>query len=203
MKKLILLLFLTGIAITTDSFCQAGTGTVKQIDAFAKAIDSKTKRAKSLKLVFADVSDFESDGPAKWQRFASEEALESHRQKNEAYTIAYVWLDGRKVVSTNFTLFSPSGDWAKYVYCYYRPDGSLARAESELRTFYGDYIGIRRQYFDKDGKILSNSVRFLDLKTRKPKKPSNEFLDGNPAWDRSDFFRSTAELPFAHLLNKK
>ena len=199
MKNLILLSLLA--LLTPAALGQAPTGTVRQIDAFVKAIDAKAKRAKAPKLIFADVSDYESNAAAKWQRFASEKVLERHRKKTEAYTIAYVWLDGGKVASTNFTMFSPSGDWAKYVYSYYRPDGSLARVETDYRTFNGDFKVIRRRYFDNTGKQIGSSIKTLDLQSGKPKKAPDGVM-GDDAND-ADHYSTVARLPFADLLTKK
>jgi hypothetical protein len=195
-------ILLSVLALLTPAVLgQAPTGTVRQIDAFVKAIDSKAKRAEAPKLIFADVSDYESNAAAKWQRFASEKALERHRKKTEAYTIAYVWLDGGKVASTNFTMFSPSGDWAKYVYSYYRPDGSLARVETDYRTFNGDFKLIRRRYFDNTGKQIGSSVKTLDLQSGKPKKAPDGVMGDEP--NETDHYMTAAKLPIAHLLTKK
>ncbi len=199
-KTLAILIVILTIAGPATIFGQSRIAEIRQIDALVKKIDVQTKASK---LVFADVSDYESDAPAKWQKFASEKALEKYREKSEAYSIAYVWLNAGRVEATNFTLFSPSGDWAKYVYSYFRPDSSLARAESELRTFYGNYIAIRRQYFAKNGKMIRETVKYLDLRTRKPKKPSTDFIGDNSAWKKADFYKTSSKLPFAHLLTKK
>lgn len=200
-KNLILLLFLIAIAASTTVSAQSITTQIRGIDAFVKTVDASTKRAKAPKLVFADLSDYESDGPAKWQRFTSEQALEQYREKNEAYTIAYVWIDGGEVASTNFTMFSPSGDWAKYIYSYFRPDGSLARVETDFRTFNGDFRVIRRRYFDIAGRELRSSVKFLDLQTRQPKKAPEGVMGDDP--NEVDYYLTVGKLPFTHLLTKK
>jgi hypothetical protein len=200
-KHLISLIFLVGILITSNTFGQNSVSTVKQIDAFAKTIDARTKGAKASKLIFADVSDYESNAAAKWQRFASEKALQRHRDKTEAYTIAYVWLDGGKVVSTNFTMFSPSGDWAKYVYSYFRPDGTLARVETDFRTFNGDFKVVSRRYFDAAGKQVGSSAKTLDLTTGKPKKAPDGVMGDDPK--EIDYFMTASKLPFARLLATK
>ncbi len=201
MKNLILLIILIGIFITSNAPGQTGTATVRQIDAFARVVDASAKRSKAPKLIFADLSDYESNARPKWQRFASEKALERHRGKTEAYTIAYVWLDRGRVASTNFTLFSPSGDWAKYVYSYFRPDGSLARVETDFRTFNGDFKVVRRRYFDSGGTEISRSAKFLDLQSGKPKKAPDGVLGDDP--DEVDYSMTTEKLPFIHLLKKK
>ncbi len=201
MKTLAILILILTIAGPATIFGQSRIAEIRQIDALVKKIDAQTRASKASKLVFADVSDYESDAPAKWQKFASEKALEMYREKSEAYSIAYVWLKAGRIAATNFTLFSPSGDWAKYVYSYFRPDGSLARVETDLRTFYGDYKVVRRRYFDSAGKEISRSAKFLDLQTGKPKKAPDGVMGDDP--DEVDYYLTTVKLPFAHLLTKK
>jgi hypothetical protein len=202
-KKLILLAITICIFFINTAYGQTRTAEVRQIDALVTSLDAKVKRTKTAKIVFADTSDYEADNDGKWQRFASEKALERHRDKSETYTIAYVWLHGGNVAVTNFTLFSPSGDWAEYVYSYYRPDGTLARIEAEMRTFHGDYIAIRRYYLDRSGKVIYRSTKYLDLNTRKPKKPDPGYLAANPSMIETEHYKTTSNLPFIHLLTRK
>lgn len=202
MKKLTFIvatvLFLSGLSSVT--FAQtAKTSDVKSIDAYCNTVDAVRKKRKTAELVFADTADIESD-KEKWQSFASEKALEAFRKKTETYTIAYNWRNAGKIVASNFTLFSPSGDWVKYVYHYYRADGSLARVESDYRTFNGDFMVVRRRYFDTTGKQLTQSVKYLDLKTQKPKKAPDGVMGDDP--DEVDYYLTTVKLPFAHLLKK-
>ncbi len=200
-KKIALSTILLCIVCAAAAIAQTKTTEIRQIDTLAKSIDARAKRPKASKLVFADVSDYETDESAKWKKFASEKALERHREKTEAYTIAYVWLDGGKIASTNFTLFSPSGDWAKYVYSYFRPDGSLARVETDYRTFNGDFKVVRRIYFDRAGNEISRSAKILDLQSGKPKKAPDGVMGDDP--DDADYYMTTSKLPFAHLINTK
>lgn len=189
-----------GLVCTPVVIAQTKSAEIRQIDAIVRAIDTRVKRPKAAKMVFADVANYETDEAAKWQRFASDKALERHRENSEAYTIAYVWLRAGKPVSTNFTLFSPSGDWVKYVYSYFRPDGSLARVETDYRTFMGDFKVVRRVYFDAAGKEISRSAKFLDLQSGKPKRaPKGGVMGDDP--DEIDYYYMTAsKLPFFHLL---
>ena len=143
-------LLFTGLA-SRSSAQTAKSADVKNIDAYCKTVDAVRKKRKTPELVFADVADMDDD-KEKWQSFASEKALDKFREKTETYAIAYNWRKAGKIVASNFTLSSPSGDWVKYVYHYFREDGSLARVESELRTFYGDYRVVRVRYFDHNGK---------------------------------------------------
>lgn len=171
---------------------------VKAIDAYVNAVSASTKKRSNPKLVFADVSDAETEQPSKYQKFASEKALEKHRDKSEVYSIAYAWKKGGKVVATNFTLSSPSGDWVKYNFHVFRADGTLAMVESDYRTFMGDFVVIRKRYFDKTGKEIHKTVKIQDLKTRKPKKAPDGVMGDDP--DEVDYYLTTALLPFADLL---
>jgi hypothetical protein len=171
---------------------------VKDIDAYSKTVDAVRAKRKSAELVFADTSDVNSD-QKKWRAFASEQALEKFRKDSETYTIAYNWRSGGKIVASNFTLFSPSGDWVKYLYHYFRPDGTLARVESDYRTFNGDFMVVRRLYFDRYGKQIKQTTKFLDLKTKKSKKPEEGGVMGDDP-NEADYYLTVKKLPFAHLL---
>ena len=179
----------------------AQTAEIKTIDAYCKTVDALTKKTKSPELVFADVSDYEANAKAKWQRFASEKALDKHREKTEAYTIAYAWRKNGKIAASNFTYFSPSGDWTKYVFSYFREDGTLAKAAIDYRTFQGDLIVLQDLYFDKSGKLLKKKTRFRDLSTNKPKKATKDFM-GASDLSETDYYKTTKKLPFAHLIGK-
>ena len=147
-----------------------------------------------------DTADIESD-KEKWQKFASDKALEKFRTRNEVYNIAYNWLSGGKIVQSSFTLSSPSGDWAKYNNHYFRTDGSLAMIESDYRTFYNDFMVIRRRYFDTAGKQIHMTEKYLDLRSKKPKKHSDGVMGDDR--DEVDYYLTTATLPFASLLKGK
>jgi len=174
------------------------TAEVKAIDTYANTIIAFTKKRTNPKLVFADVSNTETEQPSKYQKFASEKALEKYRDKSEVYSIAYVWKKSGKVVATNFTLSSPSGDWVKYVFSYFRADGSLAMVESDYRTFMGDFVVIRKRYFDTAGKEIHKTTKIQDLKTRKPKKAPEGVMGDDP--DEVDYYLTTTGLPFADIL---
>ncbi len=170
---------------------------VKKIDAYAKTVDAVRKKLKKPSLIFADTADVNTD-TEKWQKFASEKALEKFRDKHEVYTIAYNWKSGGKIVGSNFTLSSPSGDWAKYNFHYFRADGTLALVESDYRTFMGDFMVVRRRYFDAAGKQIHHTTKILDLKTKRPKKAPDGIMGDDP--DEVDYYLTTAKLPFANLL---
>jgi hypothetical protein len=173
---------------------------IKRIDAYASTLDAFARRNRRSAIVFADVSDYEKE-IAEWRKFTTSASLERFREEREVYDIANVWRRNRKVVLAVFTFSSPSGDWAKYVSMYYRPDGSLAKSESELRTFYGDFI-VRQQYhFDLRGRLLRRTRDYFDLSTGKPKQPDQGFIVDNSGFiENNNYYPTTKKLPFAHLL---
>ena len=197
----IAVLILISALLVLPGFSQAGKrAEIKRIDPYAKTLDFFAKRNKRSNLVFADVSDYDQ-GKAKWRRFVSATALEKYREDDEVYGIANVWRRKSKVVLAVFTLSSPSGDWAKYVFMYFRPDGTIAKSESELRTFYGDFIVRQDFYFDVQGKLIKKTKNYFDLSTRKPKKPDDDYLGVQKGFvDEENYYLTTKKLPFAHLL---
>lgn len=203
MRRFYLLNFLTLIFAFQCIEITAQTSSkieIRDIDRYCKSVDKFLKRSKSPHLVFADVSQNQK---ARWRKFKSEKALEKFRENVETYTISYNWLKNRNIVRSNFTLFSGSGDWAQYVYHYFRADGSLAKAESELRTFHGDLIVLQKFYFDRKGKLLKKTLNYFNLENKKPVKPNDEFLDAHADFLKEvDYFKKTSRLPFAHLLAK-
>lgn len=196
MKKFLLLLF---ISIFCGSvFAQADkTAEIKATDAYVKKIDAFVKKNKSPQLVFADTA---YEGKAKWRQFSSEKALDKFREKTETYEIIYVWKQVGRIVETSSTLFSPSGDWAQYVYHYFRENGTLAKVESDFRSFNGDIIIEQSLYYDTKGKQLKKTTQYRDLKTKKFKKVDPK--SGIPSMGKFEVFKTTKKLPFAHLLKK-
>lgn len=181
-----------------------GTIAVREIEEYCKNIDAFTKTHKNPQFVFADTADYtEKKSKPRWKKFASVKSLEKFRETTETYSIAYSWRKNGKIVRSNFTLFSPSGDWSKYVYLYFRADGTLAKAESELRTFYGYFIVLNDIYFDDKGKILKKTTKYLDLKTEKPKMPSkDDFADNGDNFKLTEYYKTASKLPFNYLLKR-
>lgn len=200
-RSFVVLISVLILAVSSLSFAQdRNRAEIKRIDAYVRSIDRIANRKKDPDRVFADTADPE-DKEAKWKRFDSTKALDKFRESKETYSVAYNWRSHGKIVASNFTLFSESGDWAKYINHYFRADGSLAKVRSELRTFYGDYIVIEDIYFDTKGKRLKRAIKYLDLTTKKPKKPTADFLGDNTMASEVDYFKRTGLLPFANLLN--
>lgn len=192
--------FLMTIAMSASGQ-KASRAEIKQIDEYTRSIDKITKGRQEPDLIFADTAQDEEK--PKWQRFSSTKDLDKFRETTETYTVAYNWRAKRKIVASNFTLFSASGDWAKYIDHYFRSDGSLSKVRSELRTFYGDYIVIEDIYFNSRGRLLKRTVKYLDLTTKKPKKPTSDFFSDNTTASEADYFKRTDLLPFAKLLITK
>src|SRR5262249_21739149 len=108
-----------------------------------------------------------------------------------------------KIVACNFTFFSPSGDWAKYVYSIYREDGTLAKVSIDYRTFNGDMILLRSIYFDRLGKQLRKTDEVQDLQSHKPKKlTKDEREEVAMMLKEVDYSKTTAKLPYARLVKK-
>lgn len=178
---------------------QAQIETIAQINKYAKSVLSLMERTKQR--IFADVS---SDArKPNWKEFKTEKKREGADTGNNLNENAYIWTKEGKIVSATFTFQSPSRDWAHFVTYYFRPNGTLAKAESTLNTFYGNVTAERNYYFDSKGKILKQDVNYLDLKTQKPIN-LKERIKTEEFFDREvKFFKNTNKLPFIKLINKK
>lgn len=197
MKRLFLASF---VVICIAAGISAQSAAVKSINSYCKVAAALQNQRKTPELIFADTAGQE-DNKEKWRSFVSEKALEKFRKNSETYTIAYNWRRGGKIIASNFTLFSGSGDWVKYNNHCFRDDGSLARIESDYRTFMGDFQVIRKRYFDETGKAIGSSVRYLDLKNGKPKAAKDGVMGDDP--ELVDYYKKTSKLPFAHLVKQK
>ncbi len=201
MKKRHAILASTLISLTVlvSVKAQGTADQVKRINTYCKQIDTVQKRRKSPELVYANTADV-NDSKDKWRKFASEKALEKFREGSETYDIAYNWRSGGRLVATNFTHFSPSGDWVNYTYHCFRTDGTLARVETDFRTFYGDYKIVRMRYFNAAGRQISSSIKYLDLQSGKPKDKGDGVMGDKDSAEA--FYKSVKNLPFARLLPK-
>ena len=139
------------------------------------------------------------DHKAQWQRYLSSADLEKAVESAQVIydEQVYVWTEGGSVIAANFTLQDGSGDWTLYPdYCF-RKNGTTAEISSELRTFFGMMLVLRNWKFDSNGRLLESKERFLDLDTKSPKKPDEEFVD-----EKTQLYRKVADLPFLPLLAK-
>lgn len=166
---------------------------VTKIDALVAQINRFMKQNPRSSRLFADVS--EVDKEPSWRSFRNEDEMEKVRTGYNVNTMAFVWTRAGKVTGASFTFESPSGDWAHLITYYFRDDGSLAKIHAQLNTFYGDMSIIRVRYFNERGVLLKGSTRYLDLKTRKPKKPDGDFFDQDLT-----VYRDVRALPFHKLL---
>jgi hypothetical protein len=191
------LLLILGFSLSPAA--QSTASQIKAINSYCKQIDAIQERRKSPELVYANIADVNSSKD-KWRKFASEKALEKFREKSEAYDIAYNWRSGGKLIASNFTHSSPSGDWVNYVNHCFRKDGTVARVETDYRTFNGDWKIISTRYFNSAGRQISSSIKYLDLQSGKPKDASDGVM--GDAESRAAYYRSVRKLPFATLLPK-
>lgn len=159
-----------------------------EINSYAATIDRFMKVNKTPRY-FGDVSLEEQ---SKWKLFKTRKLIDD---AGEVYEKAVVWSRTGKIVGVISTLSSPSGDWAHYITYYYRADGSLAKIHAELNTFYGEVSIIRDRFYDSNGQLLHSTQKILDLQTRKPKKPSADFMDQDV-----NVYKKVSELPFSKLL---
>jgi hypothetical protein len=197
MKKIFSILFI--LVFSALAFAQTDkTAEVKIIDTYVKKIDAYVKSHKSPDLVFADTAALEAT-KSKWKLFASEKALDDFRKKSETYEIAYCWRQSGGIAENSSTLFSPSGDWVHYVYHYFRADGSLAKVESDFRSFNGDIIIEQSLYYSSAGKQLKKTTQYRDLKTHKFKKPDSA-ANFASSMNKFDVYKTTKKLPFASLI---
>ncbi len=169
---------------------------VKPIEDYVETIADFVEKQGKPHLVIADVSDYIESNKPVWKKFASEDEFEKSRDTNEVYTFAYIWQKDGKTVAVNFTYSSPSGDWAQFVLNTYRADGSLAKVDSRLNTFYGDATILRTFYFDAKGKKLKETVKYLDLQSDETFDPkTRDFFDSEV-----EIYKTVRNLPFANLL---
>lgn len=167
------------------------SSTIRSIDAYVRSIDAFVSSRKEPDLVVADTAEINASKPA-WRRFESVAALDKAREENETYTIAFSWKRNGKIAVSNFTYFSPSGDWSQYVNHYFRSDGTLAMVSAELRTFMDDCVIRQRFYFNSSGRRLRKTLRYFDLNTDRPRK---RCLGADAL--KFEFSTSIAKLPFS------
>lgn len=203
MKNLIknlslLFLFLTIFSLI--SFAQTDEAEtdkkVKPVEEYADAINKFVEKEGKPHLVIADISDYKESEKPLWKKFASEAVFEKSRETGEVYKVAYIWQKAGKPVAVNITYSSPSGDWAQFVVYYFRADGSIAKIDSRLNTFYGNVSALRTFLYDAKGNLLEKTSEFLDLESQKPFDPK----DRNFSDREVKIYKSVKNLPFANLL---
>jgi hypothetical protein len=188
--NVVLLCLLVCEAVSIGASQTRSSGEVPAIDAYARQIDSFIKRNPKRGRIFANVSDDDTD---RWREFKSKRQFEKATEGiiDES---AIVWFKSGSVVGANFTFQSSSGDWAQYVTYYFRADGSLAKIHAQLNTFHGNISVVRDKSYSRNGKVLRETTRYLDLKTQKPIKPT-DFMD-----EEIPVYQTVHRLPFFKLL---
>lgn len=193
-------------AVSTEAYnsterTQTKQSEIAEIEIYTSGLDRYIKRNERAARYFADTASYEQENaPARWQEFKTKRMLDKAWQDSKTYTSSNVWFNqtGELVVAM-FTFSSPSGDWVQYVTDYYRKDGTLAKSNAELRTFMGDIIRINDRLYADNGKLLKEQTRYLDLKTRKPKRvKKDEFMDME-----APLYAKASALPFYSLLKKR
>lgn len=167
---------------------------IAQIDTYSAQVDRFIKQNPKTLRIFADISGVDQTSP-QWREFRSEKDREKASTGDNLNENAYVWKGSGRVVGANFTFQSPSGDWAHLIMYYFREDGSLAKIDAQLNSFYGEVSVIRIRHYSERGGLLKSSSRHLDLQTRKPKKPDADFID-----QPIPVYRNVSALPFHKLL---
>jgi hypothetical protein len=137
-----------------------------QLDVFVDA-----HRLAALRLAEARPSG--SSAAPVWKVFASDD----EREQADADSLANVWVRNGRVAVVALTLQSSSRDWVLFVTYYFRPDGTLAKVDSTLNTFYGDLSVECVWLYDRNGKTLDFRSAFYDLHTRKRVRPNRDFID--------------------------
>lgn len=195
-KKFVFLLVLFFVSFNQ---IQAQTETAAKIDAYTKTVSRLMETER--KRIFADIA---SNGKAtNWKEFKTESLRDEADTGDNLNENAYVWMKDGKVAAATFTIQSPSRDWAQFVTFFYRADGTLSKAESELNTFYGSVTVKRNYYFNSKGKTIKQNVSYFDLESQKPvdiaeREKLGEFIDRKVV-----FFKNTSGLPFIKLLGGK
>ncbi|HMF55860.1 MAG TPA: hypothetical protein VK619_05840 [Pyrinomonadaceae bacterium] len=177
----------------TLSSAQAA-GEIAAIETYSKGIDRYIRTHKRSARIFADVSQ---DETARWREFRTERERDRADTGDNLNENAYVWLRDGKIAGANFTFQSPSRDWAQFVMYYFRQDGTLAKIDSRLNTFYGNMTVKRIRYYDADGHLLKSSVDYFDLQTQKRKRgvADGDFMD-RPV----PVYMKVSSLPFYNLV---
>lgn len=176
----------------------AKTTAIAGIDAYSKSVDQFIKRKQKSARIFANVASDDEQARDLWKEFKTEKERDAADTGGNLNENAYVWHMNGKLVGANFTFQSPSRDWAHFVMYYFREDGTLAKTESTLNTFYGNVTILRTTYYDTNGRALRSNVRYRDLNTQKPLKRPKDFFD-----EPTPVYAKVSALPFHRLLVPK
>lgn len=167
---------------------------ITQIDTYAAQVDRFIRRNPKSLRYFGKVSSVDENA-ARWSEFRTDAEMEKAGTGDNLNERALIWAIDGKLAGADFNFTSPSGDWVHLINYYFRKDGSLAKIDARLNTFYGELSVVRLQYFNAKGVLLKSTRKYLDLNTRKPKKPGGDFLDRDVP-----VYPNVRALPFHKLL---
>lgn len=145
--------------------------------------------------IFADIADGNVQGPQMWREFKNEEARQKADSGNNLNQNAIVGFKNKRVLVITFTLQSPSRDWAHFITYYFREDGSLAKIDAQLNTFYGHLSVFRERFYSAQGKLLGSREKFISLSSQQETKPTGDFID-----EPIPLYKNVRDLPFFKLL---
>ena len=165
------------------------------IDRYATQLDQYAKRNEKSAQLLGDISSASTDEKSNWKKFRTAKEREDAATGENLNQQAEVWKREGKVIATNMTFGSPSGDWSHFVKYYFREDGSVAKIHGELNTFYGDISVVSDHYYSQDGKLLKTKRLFLHLKSKRPTKSR----DYQPK-KSEPVYKKVSDLPFFKLL---
>lgn len=184
----------------------ATVGLQAYVAKIGKAVESGTLKPR----FFIDVG-FGGKGPAQWQEFTDQAAIDAACKEGGCPQEAWVYFDQGHCMLAAFTLTSPSGDWVNNVDYYFYLSGQIAKNHSELRRFGAtdpkDPKGApflvevqRSRYFDKAGKLIGSDKPLV----YKVKDKDKEVIEGAQfAEGEWPTYKSTQDLPMAAALQPK
>ena len=151
--------------------------------------------------ILANIGPAREGGSPDWREFKTAEERSAQDTGDNRNESADVYLKEGRLVYVRFLFQSESQDWTLYVdYCF-QPDGSLARVNSELRTFHGDVRVIRVVTYGSTRTVLSKKETVSDLQSgeaiNERELKTREFVD-----NKAPIFWSVKDLPFNALLGR-
>lgn len=186
--------FISVTFVSAPLWSQTTSSRISTIDRLAAILDSAMARDTDHILIFADTTDYTSDSIPHWIQFPNHEALDT--DYHEVCGQANYYKAKDTTVEIFFFDDSPSRDWAYNISAYYRADGSLAKVDADLRTFYGNVSAETIRYYDDSGKILKQTKTFRDIHTNKRLRNKHPDYTDEPL----EIFHRIKDLPFYRLL---
>jgi hypothetical protein len=154
-----------------------GCENVNAVKAYAERVDARIKQIKPRLFV-------QINAAAKWK--------EVKETPDSAEAMANVYVDKAGLPIAAFFSFAPgSKDWVLLANYYFRADGGLAKKDELLNTSRGRLIVSRNSLFDCEGEVLRTTSQYLDLDTKRKKKPGADFQD-----ESSPVYKRVQDLPF-------